>query len=302
MPNDPLPVPEDLAEPRDDVPSASEHGFLTHYISSELRPDETQKLARIVARLESALRDHSPAPMLDAFTRPLADLVAAIGQIENLLAASASSTPDVHFAVERIQDIAMALRQRDVEETLCDGLDAAIREVGDAIVRSDAANAGVVSAAALLRELTRHLGEIIARGDAVLADAAEHSDVSHAAAATDAERLDDTASRSVADSPAAHASDDCAIEATPESETDLPKSMLEMQATTGPQEDSGELLAPLSLPMPSPIEAGGQESQAPETTQPPPSDDANQISHAALNDPFAALQSLSEEELIALFS
>jgi hypothetical protein len=301
MPNEPLPVPESSAELREDATVAHERNFLTHYISRELQPDETQKLVRTIARLEAALRDQSPARIPAAFTRALADLVTAIGQIENLLAASASPTPDVHFAIERIQDIAMALRQRDVEESLCDSLDAAIREVGDAIVRNDAANAGVLSAAALLHELTRHLGEIIARGTAVAADDLEHSTVSHAAV-TDAERLDDTATGSLTDSTVADASDDRAIGATPEFETDLPKELLETQATTGPQEDSGDLLAPLSLPIPSPIEASGHESRAAEALPAESRDDANQISHAALNDPFAALQALSEEELIALFS
>ena len=60
----------------------------------------------------------------------------------------------------------MALRQRDVEAALCDGLDAAIREVGDAIVRSDAAEARADNAAGQLRELARRIADMTARGAA----------------------------------------------------------------------------------------------------------------------------------------
>ena len=49
----------------------------------------------------------------------------------------------------------MALRQREVEVTLRDTLEAALRAVGDAIVRNDAAAARAQSAVALLRDLAR---------------------------------------------------------------------------------------------------------------------------------------------------
>jgi hypothetical protein len=62
--------------------------------------------------------------------------------------ASGAAAPDVHFAVEHIHDIAMVLRRRKVEATLGDTLEAAIREVGDAIVRNDGAAARARSAVA----------------------------------------------------------------------------------------------------------------------------------------------------------
>jgi hypothetical protein len=316
MSNDPLPLPDHAdMPPRKDagdeaVGAARGRGgsFLTEYRSRQSQPDDAQKFASTIARLEAAMRDNPPAQMPAALARALTDSVAAIGQIEAVLAACVSSAPDVHFAVERIQDIAMALRQRDVEDALCDGLEAAIREVGDAIVRNDAASAGALHAAALLHELARRVDKAIARGETVEPGVTESRAGDEAATVSSARRFDDTAHRPVTDTLAAHSSDDdVVVRPPPEFESELPPPLPETQAAVTPQEDPGDLIEPPSLPIPSPIEGGGQESQAQESQATDskaqaPRADASTIARVAANDPFAALHTLSEEELIALFS
>ncbi len=173
MSSDPLPVPESSATPREDADYEAVHAvltatargrkFLTKYVARRGRSD-THELADTVAAFEAATREGLASPASHAFVHGLAELVATIEQIGAELASDRSLAADVHFAVERIQDIAMALRQRDVEAALCDGLDAAIREVGDAIVRSDAAATRADNAAGRLRELARWIVDMTARG------------------------------------------------------------------------------------------------------------------------------------------
>jgi hypothetical protein len=79
----------------------------------------------------------------------------------------------VHFAVERIADVAMALRMRDVDSALCDALDASVREVGDAVVRHEAAATGALSAAALLRDVVRRLEDLTVVASRMIASEAE---------------------------------------------------------------------------------------------------------------------------------
>ncbi len=125
-----------------------------------------------IARLEAAVQERSRETSA-AISDQLSDLVATIEQIEAVLRPNGVSAPDVHFAVEHIQDIAMALRQREVEAALCDTLDAAVRDVGDAIVRNDAAAARAQSAAELLRDLTRRVTDMIALAASVEEPAAK---------------------------------------------------------------------------------------------------------------------------------
>ena len=54
----------------------------------------------------------------------------------------------------------MALRMRDVESALCDMLEASVREVGDAVVRHEAAATGALSAAALLHDIMRRIEDL----------------------------------------------------------------------------------------------------------------------------------------------
>jgi hypothetical protein len=65
------------------------------------------------------------------------------------------------LAVERIHDVALALRMRDVNAALCDTLEASVREVGDAVIRHEAAATGALSAAALLGDIMHRLDELM---------------------------------------------------------------------------------------------------------------------------------------------
>jgi hypothetical protein len=168
MPNDPLPVPDIIAEPRREAAgdmvraqiSATERqrSLITEYINRNRRPD-TEKLVGPIARREAATQNAELAPSDPAHR--LRALAGTIRQIEVALPTNHMSAPDVHFAVERIQDVAFALRQRGIEPVLCDALETAIREVGDAVVRQDAAAARAAGAEAQLHELAREVGDLI---------------------------------------------------------------------------------------------------------------------------------------------
>lgn len=294
MPNDPLPSPDVFAAPTDAdyeaviaALAATERGrnFLAEYARRHGHPD-TRKLVRTIARLEAAVRAGPPPQVPTAFARGLADLAALIGRIEAMLAPSASSSADIHFAIERIQDIATAVRKRDVEAALCDLLEAALREVGDAIVCGDAAASRAASAVHLLRDLARRVDEMMALLAAAQAGAAHPA--GDATPQSAIAQSDDTAPVIEAARPA-----------------DKP-------APSEPKEEPRDLFEPLSLPVPSPLEAA---SATPPAVEPPPAEAVPQpridvdldIGAAArpvsrVSDPLAPLFALSEEELIALFS
>jgi hypothetical protein len=298
MSNNPLPLRDILATPTTEADyeaiyaeiMATERGrgFLREYASRQRYPD-TNKLVSTIARLEAAMRENSPPTLPATFARGLADLAASIGQIEAVLAASVRSLPDVHFAVERIQDIAMALRQREVEATLCDTLEAAIREVGDAILRNNVAAARALSAAALLRELAHRVNDMVARAAMAEPGVAAPPAADEVRAKSAAERLHDTARdpASAAVEVRSAAEDDVG---SPLQLRPLHPTLPDPQAMVGSQEDPDELFEPTESKPP------------PAAPSPQPRGNANPIPRAALDDPLAALHALSEEELIALFS
>jgi hypothetical protein len=212
MSSDRLPLPDMIAEPAkadgaavahaDDAARAPVRGVFTEYKAADPAPEvnETDTLLQTLARLEAAVRE-APSQVSAGMLRGLAEFAAAIKQIESMLSANEAPSPDVHFAIEHMQDVAMALRSRDVEAALCDALDGAIRQVGDAIVRGEAAAARTHSAAALLGELAGQINQMIAFGDNVIRAAAEELDTAAA------ERFGDTANPPLADSIDASPSD-----------------------------------------------------------------------------------------------
>jgi hypothetical protein len=277
MSSDPLPVPENSATPREDADYEAVHAvlaatargrkFLTEY-AARRDPADTRKPADSVGGLEAAIRDNLASQGSRAFVRGLAELVAAIEQIGAGLASDRSPTADTHFAVELIQDIAMALRQRDVEATLCDGLDAAIREVGDAIVRGDAAEARAHDAGGQLRELARRIADMTAAAAASVAGAGDEASVEENGRMPTLDVIE-----------VRH----------PPPRTHVP---------SPPDADRADPAQPMQafLPVPSPMQDEDETSQAAAS----PAAAAPQ--RAASRDPLAALHALSEEELIALFS
>jgi hypothetical protein len=167
MPNDPL--AQILAGLPDEAGYDAVHAaimatdrgrrFLTEYADRNRHAD-TAAIVSAIARIEATLRGESP-PRADA-TGDLMEIAAAIDRIEAALAAGATPAPDISAAIERILDIAFMLHERPVEATLCDGLDAAIREISDATMRSGSAAADIRKASELVRGLASRVREMIA--------------------------------------------------------------------------------------------------------------------------------------------
>ncbi len=137
--------------------------FLTEYADRNRHADTTAVVSAI-ARIEATLRGEGP-PRADA-AGDLMEIAAAIDRIEAALGASATPAPDVYAAIERLLDIAFMLHERPVEATLCDGLDAAIREISDATMRSESTAAGSREAAELMRALGGRVREMMALSSA----------------------------------------------------------------------------------------------------------------------------------------
>jgi hypothetical protein len=176
--------------------------------------------------VSAGLRDE-PDQKPARFARDLLDLRAAIKWIEGAAAPNKTPAPDGLAAVERIEDIAFTLRERQVDAALCDTLEAATREVSEIITHSEAAAERVQSAFKLLRALAGRIDAIVATATAVTGPVVRITAAADAAVA----------------------------------------------------------------PIPAVIEAAGQEPRRTAAVPPP-----------AAIDSLAALHTLSEEELIALFS
>ena len=177
MSNDLLPLPDILAEPPKEsgraavaaeaapdaaIVAVERNGrFLTEY-PSRSHPD-MNGLPGTINLFDAVTSSDSPIEVPTPLADGLADAAVTVRQIESILQANGTLTLEVHFAVERIHDVAMALRMREVDAALCDTLEASIREVGDAIVRNDAAAARALSAAALLCDLSRRIDQMIPR-------------------------------------------------------------------------------------------------------------------------------------------
>jgi hypothetical protein len=170
MSSDLLPLPEIWSDlPKGDAPQSARADVvangrsgivLIEYASGYAQSDPQPDL-RLPDRAErAAASGHIPSFAAAALAKGLSDLSAIVIQAEALLRAQGTLKGDVHFAVERIHDVALALRMRDVNAALCDTLDASVREVGDAVVRHEAAATGASSAAALLRDILNRIEDL----------------------------------------------------------------------------------------------------------------------------------------------
>jgi len=174
MPNDPLALPQILAGLPDEADYdavhaalvATERGrrFMTEYADRNRHADTTA-IVSAIARIEAALRGEGP-PHADA-AGDLMEIAGAIDRIGAALAAAMPPVCDVSAAIERLLDIAFVLHERPVEATLCDGLDAAIREISQANMRSESTAAGVREAAELVGALAGRVREMMAFSSAV---------------------------------------------------------------------------------------------------------------------------------------
>jgi hypothetical protein len=173
MPNDPLALPQILAELPDEAGydavhaalMATERGrrFLTEFADRNRHADTTA-IVSAIARIEATLRGDGP-PHADA-AGDLMEIAAAVDRIEAAIASSTTPAPDVSAVIERLLDIAFMLHERPVEATLCDGLDAAIREISQANMRSESTAAGVREAAELVGALAGRVREMMALSSA----------------------------------------------------------------------------------------------------------------------------------------
>ncbi len=93
----------------------------------------------------------------------LSDIAAALARVEAVLRTGVVIPgPDASAALERIADIAFVLHERAVEPSLCDALDAAVREIADAgKLRHDAA-LRAAETLKLLREALLGVDQVIA--------------------------------------------------------------------------------------------------------------------------------------------
>jgi hypothetical protein len=99
----------------------------------------------------------------------LAELASALARVEALLTDAAGQSPDAAAAIERIADIAFVLHEREVEPSLCDALDAAMREISAAHASGRANLQRAQEAAGLLRTLGRRLDAMMAAAAAASA-------------------------------------------------------------------------------------------------------------------------------------
>jgi hypothetical protein len=216
MSSDPLPLPEIWSElPEGEIESVrtsfAANGrsslVLIDYASGDAQQPDAKDFARMPARsadtgarehLPSLLPSHLPSLAPAALLKGLADLASIVSEAEALLRLQATLNSDVHFSVEHIHDVAMALRMRDVEQVLCDTLAASVREVGDALVRHEAAGAGATSAAAMLRDVMRRIGDltIVASGMSAVGVKLQ-ADEAHAADSVDTSAAHDERERSL---------------------------------------------------------------------------------------------------------
>ena len=172
MPNDPLALI--LAELPDEAGYDAVHAaimatdrgrrFLTEYADRN-RHANTTAIVSAIARIEATLRGEGP-PRADA-TGDLMEIAAAIDRVQAALAAGTKHAPDISAAIERLLDIAFMLHERPVEATLCDGLDAAVREISDANMRSGSAAEDIRKVAELVRALASRVREMIALSGAM---------------------------------------------------------------------------------------------------------------------------------------
>src|SRR6516225_9772014 len=132
MSSDPLTLPEiwsDLPEGDAYESTCTEFaangrsGLVLIEYASGFAQSDPQPAVRPPERAEQpAANERMPSLAPAALAKGLADLTATVTHAEALLRAQGT----LKGAVERIHDVAMALRMRDVDSALCDTLDASV--------------------------------------------------------------------------------------------------------------------------------------------------------------------------------
>ncbi len=157
------------------------------------RHADTHMLLGALVRVEAAMRG-DPEPRIPAFlAREFVELGAALGRIEAEIAASGLQAEGSLAATERIQDVAFALRDREVDSRLCDALEVAVSELGSIVARNEAAVERVQNAASLLRQLSGRINSLVAQAAVGSGVSVEPLAAAAAAAAADAGAMPQTA-------------------------------------------------------------------------------------------------------------
>lgn len=125
----------------------------------------TDPSGAVTGRVDAAAAD-SRHRFAAVSARDLAEIATAIKRIEALIGADATPSPENSDALERIADIAFVLHERDVEASLCDALDAAVRKIGGAAALKQASAQRARQAAELLRGVSRRVEDLMARSQA----------------------------------------------------------------------------------------------------------------------------------------
>jgi hypothetical protein len=131
-------------------------------------------------RRDEAAIDELPQMVTVPF-RELSDVAAALARIESFIAGDGLAEPNGGDALERMSDIAFVLHEREVEASLCDALDAAVRDIAAAGAHSQERAQKIRQAAQMLRDLSRRVDDLIAQTEtaqpAKMADAIEDDSV-----------------------------------------------------------------------------------------------------------------------------
>lgn len=142
--------------------TATERGrwFLSEYAKRNRNAD-TDLIVAAVARIEATLRGDVP-PQSSAI--PSADLTAMAATIERIrgaVAAAGLPMSGIGSAAERISDISFSLRERSVDATLCDALDAAAREISETCASRAAEDDHARGVAESLRDLAGRVDALL---------------------------------------------------------------------------------------------------------------------------------------------
>lgn len=120
----------------------------------------TDPIGAALTRDDSAVAADAPQAASEQSSE-LSGIATAIERAEALLA---DSGPEIEGseAIERIADIAFVLHERDVEASLCDALDAAVRELANANTAKRSNVQHVRQAAEMLRVLSQRVADMVA--------------------------------------------------------------------------------------------------------------------------------------------
>jgi hypothetical protein len=124
----------------------------------------TDPSATAIGRIDAAVEESSRRSAVPP--DELADLATAVQRIETLIAEGAAQEPNGSATVGRIANVAFTLHDREVESSLGDELNAAVREINDVGGLKQLSPERAQQAAELLRQLSRRVHDMIAQSKA----------------------------------------------------------------------------------------------------------------------------------------